>query len=77
VNDVWSIAGWNIFFTSIPILIVACLERDVSAEASLKCPKLYIQGQKDVAFNYKVFILENTYAFATSIVCYFCLYYPI
>jgi len=45
-ND-WAMSSFNIFFTSLPILVVAILDQDVSAPVSHHFPRLYAQGQRN------------------------------
>lgn len=38
---------FNILFTSVPIIVYAVYDRDVSVYASLNVPQLYMYGQRD------------------------------
>ncbi|KAM7081583.1 phospholipid-transporting ATPase IK [Ciconia maguari] len=51
----WFLALYNIFYTAYPVLSVGLLEQDVSAKKSLEFPELYVIGQQDELFNYRVF----------------------
>eukprot|EP01126_Amoeba_proteus_P053769 TRINITY_DN6574_c0_g1_i2.p1 TRINITY_DN6574_c0_g1~~TRINITY_DN6574_c0_g1_i2.p1 ORF type:complete len:1109 (+),score=201.35 TRINITY_DN6574_c0_g1_i2:189-3329(+) len=71
INDVWSLAGWNTFFTALPIIIVSVLEQDISDESAVKVPQLYQHCQKNREFNLPIFVYQMLYAFSTSAACFF------
>ena len=45
--------------------------QDVSAERSLELPELYVAGQKDELFNYRVFLQALAHGMLTSLVNFF------
>ena len=46
IHDSWHISFFNLVFTSMPIVLHAIFDQDVSAEAALMYPKLYGPGQR-------------------------------
>jgi phospholipid-translocating ATPase len=46
---------YNLFFTSIPVMVFALLEQDVDYQTSLDTPNIYEPGQKSELLNYTVF----------------------
>lgn len=54
-ND-WAMSAFNVFFTSLPIIVVAVLDQDVSAPVSHHFPALYGQGQRNDYFRWPVIL---------------------
>ncbi|XP_057542331.1 phospholipid-transporting ATPase 3-like isoform X4 [Amaranthus tricolor] len=52
--DDWFQAFYNVFFTSVPVLMLGLFEKDVSASLSKKYPHLYKEGLKNVFFSWRV-----------------------
>ncbi|NXL96663.1 AT8B3 ATPase, partial [Tyrannus savana] len=67
----WFLALYNIFYTSYPVLSVGLLEQDVSAKQSLQFPELYVTGQQDQLFNYRVFGLTLLHGVGTSLTSFY------
>ncbi|KAG8599191.1 hypothetical protein GDO81_002926 [Engystomops pustulosus] len=74
VYEDWFIALYNVLYTSLPVLLVGLLDQDVSDKLSLRFPRLYIPGQKDLLFNYKKFFLSLFHGVATSLIIFFIPY---
>lgn len=55
VYDPAFIALYNLIFTSMPVLMLACFEQDVNDRYCIRYPKLYLAGQQNLLFNKKVF----------------------
>jgi len=51
----WTLSLYNVLFSSIPVLIVGALEKDVEKETLLANPKLYQYGQHNLALTWKTF----------------------
>jgi len=69
--EAWSASCYNVFFTSVPVLVFGLMNQDVNQEIARKCPKLYEPGQLSACLNYKVFswwVAEAAYA---SLVMFF------
>ncbi|NWY43364.1 AT8B3 ATPase, partial [Sylvia atricapilla] len=67
----WFIALYNIFYTAYPVLSVGLLEQDVSAKKSLEFPELYVVGQQDELFNYRVFGVTLLHGACTSLISFY------
>ncbi|NXR57795.1 AT8B3 ATPase, partial [Rhadina sibilatrix] len=67
----WFIALYNIFYTAYPVLSVGLLEQDVSAKKSLEFPELYVVGQQEELFNYRVFGVTLLHGVGTSLVSFY------
>ncbi|KAJ6245375.1 putative phospholipid-transporting atpase [Anaeramoeba flamelloides] len=55
---------YNVFFTSLPILVIGVLDQDVSAKSELKHPQLYSGDNRNNQFSFKrfwVWIIEGVY----------------
>ncbi|XP_074309802.1 phospholipid-transporting ATPase 3-like [Silene latifolia] len=51
--DDWFQAFYNVFFTSLPVLMLGLFDKDVGASLSKKYPQLYMEGLKNVYFNWR------------------------
>ncbi|NWV58539.1 AT8B3 ATPase, partial [Malurus elegans] len=67
----WFLALYNIFYTAYPVLSVGLLEQDVSAKKSLEFPELYMIGQQDELFNYRVFGVTLLHGVGTSLISFY------
>ncbi|NWZ98506.1 AT8B3 ATPase, partial [Nesospiza acunhae] len=68
----WFLALYNIFYTAYPVLSVGLLEQqDVSAKKSLEFPELYMVGQQDELFNYRVFGVTLLHGVGTSLTSFY------
>ncbi|XP_068012406.1 phospholipid-transporting ATPase IK isoform X2 [Melanerpes formicivorus] len=67
----WFLALYNIFYTAYPVLSVGLLEQDVSAKKSLEFPELYVIGQQDQLFNYRVFGVTFLHGASTSLASFY------
>jgi len=64
------IAVYNLFYTSQPVLALACFDQDVNPKGALKYPNLYQPGRKSLFFNYGQFTLSALQGFLTSMVLF-------
>uniref|UniRef100_A0A8C5TCI2 P-type phospholipid transporter n=1 Tax=Malurus cyaneus samueli TaxID=2593467 RepID=A0A8C5TCI2_9PASS len=71
VRDGWFLALYNIFYTAYPVLSVGLLEQDVSAKKSLEFPELYMIGQQDELFNYRIFGVTLLHGVGTSLISFY------
>ncbi|NXT00196.1 AT8B3 ATPase, partial [Jacana jacana] len=67
----WFLALYNIFYTAYPVLSMGLLEQDVSARKSLEFPELYVIGQQDKLFNYRVFSVTLLHGVSTSLASFY------
>ncbi|KAI3538567.1 phospholipid-translocating P-type ATPase [Colletotrichum filicis] len=52
----WSLTVFNTFFTSLAVILLGGLEKDLQAKTLLEFPELYTFGHKNRAFNIKLYI---------------------
>ncbi|XP_023386939.1 phospholipid-transporting ATPase IC [Pteropus vampyrus] len=67
----WFITLYNVLYSSLPVLLMALLDQDVSDKLSLRFPGLYIVGQRDLLFNYKRFFVSLLHGVLTSMILFF------
>jgi phospholipid-transporting ATPase len=72
-ND-YAMSCYNLFFTSLPIIVVAVLDQDVSAPVSAQFPGLYSQGQRNAFYTWRVIMLWVLNGFWQSIVCFLAVF---
>ncbi|KAK4230403.1 putative phospholipid-transporting ATPase DNF3 [Podospora fimiseda] len=70
-----NLAVFNTLFTSLAVIVPAVLEKDLSAETLLAIPELYNYGQKNKAFNFKLYLGWMFMAVSESIILYNSVYY--
>uniref|UniRef100_A0A8C9EX18 Phospholipid-transporting ATPase n=1 Tax=Pavo cristatus TaxID=9049 RepID=A0A8C9EX18_PAVCR len=70
----WFITLYNVLYSSLPVLLVGLFDQDVSDKLSLRFPRLYVLGQKDLLFNYKKFFRSLLHGAITSLVIFFIPY---
>uniref|UniRef100_A0A8C4KTT0 P-type ATPase C-terminal domain-containing protein n=1 Tax=Dromaius novaehollandiae TaxID=8790 RepID=A0A8C4KTT0_DRONO len=67
----WFLALYNVFYTAYPVLSMGLLEQDVSAKKSLEFPELYVIGQRDELFNYRIFGVTLLHGVSTSLASFY------
>ncbi|OWF34874.1 phospholipid-transporting ATPase ID [Mizuhopecten yessoensis] len=72
--DPYFISFYNLFYTSMPCLFMAAFDQDVNETYSLRYPKLYTPGLRDMLFNKKIFLLGVMEGFITSLILFFIPY---
>jgi magnesium-transporting ATPase (P-type) len=71
VYDSLLLTLFNIIFTSLPVVVFALFDRDISVKSSMKLPQLYILGQNSHYFNIRVFVGWVLNSFWHSLCCFF------
>ncbi|KAF4631337.1 hypothetical protein G7Y89_g6786 [Cudoniella acicularis] len=71
----WSLTFWNLFFTSLCVMLPGIFEQDISATTLLAVPEIYIYGQKCRAFNLQKCGIWMLIAAIQSLIIYFMIYY--
>jgi phospholipid-translocating P-type ATPase (flippase) len=67
---------FNVLFTSVPPVIYAALERDVSKRSMIECPILYYwDGERDRIVGYPRFLLSLGLGVAHSVIAFFVPYF--
>jgi len=64
------ISVYNLFYTSQPVLALACFDQDVKPIYATKFPNLYQPGHKSLFFNYGQFTISALQGFFTSMVLF-------
>ncbi|XP_025932300.1 phospholipid-transporting ATPase IK [Apteryx rowi] len=67
----WFLALYNVFYTAYPVFSMGLLEQDVSAKKSLEFPELYVIGQRDELFNYRIFGMTLLHGVSTSLASFY------
>ena len=67
----WTLSLYNVIFSSIPVVIIGCLEKDVEKETILNNPKLYQYGQHNLALRWRTFWRWIIQGFWHSVCCVF------
>lgn len=67
----WSLTIFNGVFTSIPVIILGILDKDLDASTLLRFPELYNFGQKNKGFNFWNFLAWSLLAAAESCVLFY------
>ncbi|CAK7325137.1 unnamed protein product [Dovyalis caffra] len=70
INE-WSSMLYSIIYTSLPTIVVAVLDKDLSRSNLLKYPQLYGAGQRQEAYNRKLFWLTMLDTVWQSLVVFF------
>ncbi|KAK1382522.1 P-type ATPase, subfamily IV [Heracleum sosnowskyi] len=68
--DDWFQTLYNVIFTSLPVIFVGLLDKDVSAFFSKKYPELYREGIKNTFFRFRVLGIVAFFSVYQSIVVY-------
>ncbi|XP_071484021.1 probable phospholipid-transporting ATPase IM [Diadema antillarum] len=72
--DQWFIAAYNTVFTSLPVISLGMFDQDVNDAMSVKFPALYKPGQKNLFFNWFVFLKSLLQGVLTSLTLFFIPY---
>ncbi|PSN65946.1 phospholipid-translocating P-type ATPase [Corynespora cassiicola Philippines] len=67
----WSLSMFNTLFTSLPVIFMGIFEKDLNASTLLAVPELYVKGQRNGGFNFKVYLGWMFMASAEAMVIYF------
>ncbi|KAL2197742.1 hypothetical protein P885DRAFT_77420 [Corynascus similis CBS 632.67] len=70
-----SLTVFNTIFTSLPVIVPAIFERDLSAETLLAVPELYTFGQRCRGFHFTQYLGWMFMAVAESVIIYYGVYY--
>ncbi|KAH9606304.1 hypothetical protein KSS87_020637 [Heliosperma pusillum] len=67
----WSSVMYSVLYSSVPTVVVAILDKDLSRRTLLNYPRLYESGQKEESYNSKLFWLTMTDTLWQSAAVYF------
>ena len=74
--DSWLIMAYNVFFTSLPIVILGASDTDSNAANLLQSPSFYTSGILGLYFNAKVFLCWVLMAIVHSLLIHFLIVMP-
>ncbi|XP_057530922.1 phospholipid-transporting ATPase 3-like [Amaranthus tricolor] len=69
--DDWFQAFYNVFFTSLPVLMLGLFDKDVSASLSKKYPQLYKEGLRNVFFSWRVVAIWAFFSVYQSLIFFY------
>ncbi|XP_005107403.2 phospholipid-transporting ATPase ID [Aplysia californica] len=72
--DPYFISLYNVFYTSLPILVLGIFDQDVDDHYCIQYPKLYEPGMKNALFNKKKFSWSVTEGVISSLILFFLPY---
>lgn len=67
----WSSVLYSVLYTSLPTIVIAILDKDLSRRSLLKYPQLYGAGQRHERYNARLFWLTIADTFWQSIVVFY------
>lgn len=70
INE-WNSVLYSVIYTSVPTIVVAILDKDLSRKTLLKYPQLYGAGQRQERYNLKLFCLTMMDTLWQSMVAFF------
>ncbi|KAH7419115.1 putative phospholipid-transporting ATPase [Cadophora sp. MPI-SDFR-AT-0126] len=66
-----SLTVFNTLFTSLAVILLGIFEQDLNASTLLAVPELYVSGQRNASFNFKIYIAWMFMATSESVIIYF------
>ncbi|KAL2075779.1 hypothetical protein VTL71DRAFT_722 [Oculimacula yallundae] len=69
-----SLTVFNTLFTSLPVIFLGIFEQDLNASTLLAVPELYVSGQRNASFNFKVYAAWMFMAASESAIIYFLMF---
>ncbi|OKL59152.1 hypothetical protein UA08_05959 [Talaromyces atroroseus] len=70
----WSLSMFNTLFTSLPVIFLGILEKDLSASTLLAVPELYTKGQRNQGFNIRIYLGWAVMAAIEAVIVFFTMY---
>lgn len=74
VYESWNLTVFNIFFTSLPVILLGIFEQDLRADTLLAVPELYTYGQRGGGFNYRKYLGWMGMALIETVLIYWMVY---
>ena len=65
------LTGYNIAYTSLPIIFLGFLDQDVKPSTMDKHPQLYMAGQRNLSFNFTMLFIWMANGLVHCLICYF------
>ena len=66
--DGWYVGSYNLFYTSLPVIIMGSLDQDVKPALAVRYPSLYYPGIAKLWFSRKVFSNFAIHGLVTSLI---------
>ena len=70
-----SLTVFNTIFTSLPVILPAIFDKDLSAATLMAVPELYTFGQRNMAFNMKLYFGWMFLGVSESVIIFFTIFY--
>lgn len=70
----WNLTVFNVFFTSLPVILLGIFEQDLKAETLIAVPELYSYGQRNAGFNFPKYLGWMTMGLAETVLIYWLVY---
>ena len=68
VYDAFFISTYNVFYTSMPVIVMGIFDQDVDDTASLRYGSLFSSGMNNELFNRKLFAMEAIKGLLSSLI---------
>ena len=69
--EYWSLSMFNALFTSLAVLLLGILEKDLNSATLLAVPELYEYGQRARGFNLKLYLASSVMAASEAVLIFF------
>lgn len=73
--DPWMGGLYNIFLTSLPPVVLGIFDQELTADYALAFPEIYSKGQRNTAYNFRVFLSWLLSALWQSAIMFFVVYW--
>lgn len=73
--DPWMGGLYNLFLTSLPPIVIGIFDQELAADYALAFPEIYAKGQRNTAYNFRVFLSWVLSAVWQSAVIFFIVYW--
>lgn len=70
----WSLSMFNTLFTSLAVIFLGVLEKDLSASTLLAVPELYTKGQRNQGFNIRIYLGWTLMAVIEAFIVFYTMY---
>lgn len=70
----WSLSMFNTLFTSLAVIFLGVLEKDLSAPTLLAVPELYTKGQRNQGFNIRIYLGWALMAVIEAMIVFYTMY---
>ncbi|EED14974.1 phospholipid-transporting ATPase (DRS2), putative [Talaromyces stipitatus ATCC 10500] len=70
----WSLSMFNTLFTSLAVIFLGILEKDLSASTLLAVPELYTKGQRNQGFNIRIYLGWALMAVIEAVIVFYTMY---